>query len=528
MLQNRTWIYSLIVWGACLLVSAEFITVGPAYAQRGADYVVNTTDGTADGVCEALSTGTDCSLADAIIAANGSAGFNAIQFNIPGPGPHRISLATALPTITSPVLIDGLSQPNAVCPDGAGGGKIIIELDGSLLGFGVDGLNVTSSDNTIQGLAIFGFDGNGIELNGGNNNDILCNYVGTDSTGATIGVGNQLAAVYLNDSDDNLIEFNVVSGNMSTGIDLRFGSDNNVTQNNLIGTDRSGMAVLPNGSHGYFEGTGAANSRVLNNVASGNNGSGIVVKDTNNQIVGNLVGLDRTGMGALGNKANGIVIGPAFDSLVISNTIAFNADSGVNVFNITTRRVTVIENSIYDNGLIGIDLYNGPVAPSVTPNDAAPDSDLFANELQNYPVLTSAESNLSTITISGTLESAFSSQYRLHFYANPNCDPETGFGEGKTYLGTTNVTTNASGTATFAVTLAKVVGAGEAITATATDAVGNTSEFSACETTLVPTSVGLSGQATQTSKAQLLTFGIVLLFTSTCALSSQKMRQQMQ
>jgi hypothetical protein len=72
----------------------------------------------------------------------------------------------------------------------------------------------------------------------------------------------------------------------------------------------------------------------------------------------------------------------------------------------------------------------------------------------------------------------------LDFYSNPACDT-SGNGEGKTYLSSAQVTTAANCTATFtgenAITLANVtVPAGQFVTATATDAAGNTSEFSAC------------------------------------------------
>jgi hypothetical protein len=54
--------------------------------------------------------GTD-SLRDAIEKANSNPGLDTINFNIPGEGPHSITLGQALPVITSPVIIDGQSQP---------------------------------------------------------------------------------------------------------------------------------------------------------------------------------------------------------------------------------------------------------------------------------------------------------------------------------------------------------------------------------------------------------------------------------
>ncbi len=52
----------------------------------------------------------------------------------------------------------------------------------------------------------------------------------------------------------------------------------------------------------------------------------------------------------------------------------------------------------------------------------------------------------------------------------------TGFGEGETFLGQKTVRTNRRGKASF--TFPTTLAAGQVVTATATDASGNTSEFS--------------------------------------------------
>ena len=67
--------------------------------------------------------------------------------------------------------------------------------------------------------------------------------------------------------------------------------------------------------------------------------------------------------------------------------------------------------------------------------------------------------------------------FTIDFYATPACDG-SGFGEGNTYLGSTNVATDGTGSVAFLQAL--TVPAGDIVTATATDAAGNTSEFSQC------------------------------------------------
>src|SRR5205085_3920949 len=157
---------------------------------------------------------------------------------------------------------------------------------------------------------------------------------------------------------------------------------------------------------------------------------------------------------------------------------AFNNDDGVSISSGTGNSVRA--NAIHDNGTtatqLGIDL--GP--DGVTPNDAG-DPDTGANNLQNFPVLTSAVTSGGNTTIQGTLNSTTNTQFTIEFFANPACDA-SGNGEGQTFLGSTLVTTDASGNATINTSLAVNVPAGQAVTATATDPNNNTSEFSACQT----------------------------------------------
>ena len=80
------------------------------------------------------------------------------------------------------------------------------------------------------------------------------------------------------------------------------------------------------------------------------------------------------------------------------------------------------------------------------------------------------------VTFTGSLNSTVSATFRLEFFSNLRADSSS-FGEGEVFLGFTNITTDASGNASYNVTfpVAATVGA---FTATATDPDGNTSEFS--------------------------------------------------
>ena len=134
------------------------------------------------------------------------------------------------------------------------------------------------------------------------------------------------------------------------------------------------------------------------------------------------------------------------------NTIAYNG-LGVSV---EASTVTVLRNSIFSNGSsdpnnqqgLGIDLSFG--GGGVTPNDTG-DAETGPNGFQNYPVLTSAKVVGTNPEIIGALDSSPSTTYRVEFFGNDAIDPSN-YGEGKTFLGATDVTTDSSGHVAFDVT----------------------------------------------------------------------------
>jgi hypothetical protein len=83
-----------------------------------------------------------------------------------------------------------------------------------------------------------------------------------------------------------------------------------------------------------------------------------------------------------------------------------------------------------------------------------------------------------TTQIRGTLNSGTGKTYRLQFFSSPSGNTN-GYGEGRVFLGQTNLTLGASCSSNFTVLLPVSVPAGWVVTATATDPANNTSEFSA-------------------------------------------------
>jgi lysophospholipase L1-like esterase len=302
-------------------------------------------------------------------------------------------------------------------------------------------------------------------------------------------------------ADNNTVKGLVVNGWHMVGVNLD--GHGNVVQSNYIGTNASGTSALGNGigiqSVGSGELIGGA-APSLRNVISGN-GFGIKAVGggpTPSLIQGNFIGTSADGVNPVPN-VNGIqtstgkvVIGGTNSGE--ENVIAFNSLRGVRpaLYSNTTIR----GNSIHSNAQLGID-----ISPfGVNLNDPG-DADTGPNGLQNFPVLNLATTNAGTTNIQGVLNSVASSSFILDFYSNSTCD-SSGFGEGQTYLGSGNVTTDGSNVGAFNITLPLATTIGQFLTATATDAQGNTSEFSLCRV-VTPGVFSISGRAADNANAPL-------------------------
>jgi hypothetical protein len=195
-------------------------------------------------------------------------------------------------------------------------------------------------------------------------------------------------------------------------------------------------------------------------------------------VQGNRVGVKPDGITPLGNAGSGILtwgpvgtIGGPTESA--GNVVAYNGGAGIEAWALNWPKQAAFQaNSIHDNAGLGIDLGSD----GVTPNDSD-DADFGANLLQNFPIVTSLVPFLNGTLISGTLDSAPNSKFRIDVYASTQGDP-TGYGEGQTWLGPVGgLVTDAMGSATWSLWV-PYTGLGF-VSATVTDFVGNTSEFGA-------------------------------------------------
>jgi hypothetical protein len=438
------------------------------------------------------------SLRAAIVAANASPGADTIEFTIAAAGVQTITPATALPDITSPVTIDGWSQTGFT-------NSPLIEISGAaIVTPNTQGLHlVAGSDNSIvRGLIVNRFDfgvygdgSAGIYADGSGGDQFFGNWLGLAADGTSAG---NAIGLDLRNSQDSVIggtganQRNVVGGN--TAYQIRNDtSPRTVIRGNYVGIDPTGMldrsdvpGVQISGSNDVIVGgNGAGEGNVI---SAGLVGLDISFLSTGNQVVGNIFGLGADGTTALGNSRANIAVSYTSPGTVnsITNNVIANATpdavaggDGAGVEVTSATRVLISRNSFRNNSGLAIDLDSAPVAfhgDGVTPNDPG-DGDAGGNNLQNFPVVTSASQTGGTITVAGILNSIPSSTFTVELYSNAVCDP-SGFGEGETYLGSVPVTTNASGNGTFNIALPGP--ATGFLTATATDAANNTSEFSAC------------------------------------------------
>lgn len=349
------------------------------------------------------------------------------------------------------------------------------------------------------------------------------NYIGTDVTGTTaipkaaavhiagenalIGgsvpgagnliSGNTVGMMITRFIDDNF-QPNLISGST---VGLVMPRSNILIQQNLIGTDASGLVPLGNASSGIYlhlvDGVTIGGSTALTrNVISGNGEGGITIWDSRNiTIQGNYIGANSKGKSApgMGNTGDGISIlrfANSFGNTIggagkQANRIMDNSLAGVRFLNddVYVHGFAMQGNHMSGNGGLGIDIategvtVNGPIE-----NDF----------VQNFPVINFLKRKGGAAhpktQIKGSLNSTPFGDYTLYFYSVKTCDP-SGYGEADKYLGQKVVQADEIGEATFNVKFPVKLAEGDSVVATASDYQDSTSEFSACFDGITPAPV---------------------------------------
>jgi hypothetical protein len=423
---------------------------------------------------------------------------NTISYNLIGlNGDYEDGLANNWygVTITNSASYNRIGPQNLISGNGLGGvriygsGTVSNTLTYNAIGVGLDGQ--TAIPNSGQGVIIqagasynlvggmFHFEGNwiagnaqdGVRIDGVNSryNHVLGNQIGVDITGG-VAIPNHQNGVRVSGGasynsigggmpgDGNLISGNILDGIHIDAVGSASDSEHNEILNNIIGVNLTATAAIPNnvGIH-LLDGASytliGGDLRYGSNLVAGNTYQGIFLEgdDTqNNEIRGNFIGIHPIDFTDLGNGAEGILIDneAKMNFAGPSNVIAYNGYAsdtcGVVINGFLTYDNTLSRNSIFANDIRGICLSND------------------ANMEIDPPVITSAE--LGSITVLGN--------------ACPSCEVELfnspdNERQGRYYIGSAHA--NAGGN--FTITVPHITY--PYLTATTTDASGNTSEFSA-------------------------------------------------
>lgn len=510
-------------------------TIGSAFAQNA----VNTISGNdANGVVIAGAGATNNQILGNRIGTNaaGTAALQNSQIGVTinaGASSNKVGDLTPTPGVAPGNLISGQIGPtNGIGIRISGAGTRLNTVFGNLIGTDVNGTTAIANGTGVSidfgatqnqigeklpnaRNVISGNTANGVIIGGSgtNDNQVQNNFIGTDITGA-VSLGNSFAGVQVFSGAANntiggalLGSRNIISATKAfagfpasgQGVYISFNATGNLVQGNFIGTNEAGNAALPNAADGVkienaSGNTIGGNQAGARNFISGNGASGIFVdyNANNNAIKNNVVGLAADGATALPNSGDGVRIDrtDAASSVPTGNAIggtganepniiAFNNGKGVYLLN--ALNTSLLSNSIFSNAGLGIDLF----PDAVTANDSC-DADAGANNLQNYPVIDSVANAGGITTIAGTLNSAASTNFTIQIFVNDACDA-SGFGEGQTLLDSFTITTDAACQKSFVKTYSPEIPLGKFITATATDAAGNTSEFAGCRLNTTPT-----------------------------------------
>ena len=459
------------------------------------------------------------SLRAAITSANTTAERDFIVFDIGLGGATTITLASALPAITQPVVLDGASQDVGIAQPvtiagatqaglavtGAGGASAA---DGTqifgfrLTGFTGNAVTVAGSYALLQDSVVDGNTGAGVAFgagglgavggasghgnrisgNGGAAVDVGAGAGAVNVSHNTIGVnaagtGAQANAIGVKvDATGASVFDNLISGNTTLGVQLNQCA---VLVRNKIGLTAAN-AALPNGDGVEVTASGCvigSSSAGDGNIVSANAGDNLLVGGDGATVQGNTFEDAGSGAGIVVDSASDVTIGGPGAA---ANTIAGNAGDGVTLTDAPDS--TVNGNSITGNGGVGIHGTGTTTVEALT-NSIAGNGGLGIDVAGSAPALASVAAGAGKLRARGSFTAAAPDLYTIELFANDACDG-SGSGEGQTPLGTTALIVASAGTAQFNVQIDAAAANPKFITVTVThqrdSQPGVTTKFSNC------------------------------------------------
>jgi CSLREA domain-containing protein len=415
------------------------------------------------------------SLREAILAANATPNPGNVitrirfDFNMALGILPTINVASLLPSIVVPVEIDGAI--------GSSAGYVALSGDpaaayGGLGLWGGLGGTAGASGSVIKHLVFGNFSEVGISVSA-SNVTVDSNFFGlgpsgfSSSSGILLGGNKVFGILVFGDGsqvvDHNTISNNYIANNNYAGIKIT-GSNYDVISGNVIGLGSDGVSSMGNVGVGIYIGSEVSGSTlqthdtsILGNTIVANSSDGIFLHGIGVQhtkVHSNNIGTDASGANGLGNVGNGILIDAgAGNTIVFSNVIKNNIRAGIKVVSngVDSLSNEFGSNRILNNQQLQIDLATFDFAyASPTPNDApsALDSDTGSNNLTNFPELVNAFVENSGTRVQGVLHAAANTSYRIEAFSATATDV-AGRGQAGVFLGSTSVTTDASGAASI-------------------------------------------------------------------------------
>ena len=465
------------------------------------------------------------SLREAITNANASGGTHVIEFNIPTDGsmgscPYVINLASDLPWVTtSGLYINGFTQPgskrNTFLDGDIAQRCIVLNGQGRGSSMGLTFYGASSAFYLVQGLAFEGWY-IGLNMSAGQNNAVWGNQFGGNlyALAGDISLSPNAIDIWLwgsttttsvggtDPSSRNIIDSAASAGSCAAppcyagsgiAISSSGGSNGNFIINNIIGLDGFESTAYGNGVGVQLE---TANNTISGNVIGGNN-NGIQVLGSGasgNSILNNLLGITEQPLCVIApcsppaaepNQAGIYFWQGANTNYVTGNTITNNTLYGIELIDSGTYRNEIAANSIYGNPAswaangaeINLDGYAYSTSYSLTANPPP-------NGYLNYPIIDGVVGSSSRGTITGNLR-ATNGTYAIEVYSSPTCEAGGAFAHnprGSTAVAGQDSAHHYDGTGDISFDFTSPFSlTGRYITATATDAYGNTSQFSACK-----------------------------------------------
>ena len=310
-----------------------------------------------------------------------TSGLDVISFNVPGAGPHVIQPQSALPILTDPVVIDGLTETGASCGDVPSLTTLQIVIDGSNAGNVTAGIYLRddAAGSTIRGLVINNFQGANNSQGRGlfavlpSGLTVECNFVGTDVTGLEDRGNAGVGVFFFGSLGGNTVAANLISGNGLTGFEAEaaISLTADFTASAHAPDDADDDATQRGGRTALSPASGDAARGSAGAPASASKGGGSTF------LARNFIGTDATGNAPLGNDGDGVLVenigGVIVGGPENSNVISGNGDDGVNVEGSLASSTLVQTNSIG----VGAD-----ICTVVANADDGVDVDLEASDLQ--------------------------------------------------------------------------------------------------------------------------------------------------